>query len=263
MKIDAIVKSPICIRLGKNLNVIIENASGKTEHPLTPGVMFSGDHYGFILISEFNGRQRETIYPTHRRIEAVGMNDTTLSVFEEGKERAWLFNKTGRIIHSSHDDPLVDGVSKGDIVVRNPELFTGNPILLNPVRVRISSSPEKSKILGDTPDDIEYPLYPGAMLGGIHYGFVIIKGEEGSEVEFAYPTQNNIDALGIEGNFYSDLKIFEHGKYHPWVFSFDGKLKSESSYNQYSRRDVAFVEEEYGLNDSSKDSFQLEKKMDK
>lgn len=262
MEIEAIIKNPICIRLGNNLNIIIENESGKIEHPLVPGVMFGGEHFGFILISETNGKQRETIYPTHRKIQAVGMNDSTLSIFEDGKEMPWLFERNGRIIHSSREDNLVDGITKGDILVRNPDLFTGDPLLLNPVRIKISENPEASKILGDNPGDIEYPLYPGAMLGGLHYGFIIIKEKDGKVVEKAYPTQHRIEAVGIEGGFYCDLKVFEEGKYHSWVFSFDGELNKESSYNPYSRKDVAFVTEAYGLKENNKDSFQLRKKKD-
>lgn len=259
MELEAILKSPICIRLGKNLNIIIENESGKEEYPLVPGVMFGGEHYGFILISESNGKQRETIYPTHRTIQAVGMDDATLSIFEAGKEKAWTFSRNGRLIHSSLDEPLSDGLTKADIFVRNEDLFTGEPLLLNPVRIRMYDEPEKSRILGDDPGDIEYPLYPGAMLGSLHYGFVIIKGEDGSEVEQAYPTQNRIDAVGIEGSAYGELKVFEDGKYNPWRFTYNGEFKENSSYNPLSKRDKEFVDTEFGLSDTSKDSFQLKK----
>lgn len=259
MEIEAILKNPICIRLGKSQNVIIENENGEEEYPLAPGVMFSGEHYGFILISETNGRLRETIYPTHRTIQAIGMDDAILSVFEEGKEKAWTFNKIGRLIHSNLDEPLTDGLTKADIFVRNEDLFTSDPLLLNPVRIRIYDDPEKSRILGDDPGDIEYPLYPGAMLGSLHYGFVIIKGEDGSEVEQAYPTQNRIDTVGIEGSSHGDLKVFEDGKYNPWRFTFNGELIEKSSYNPLSKRDKEFADTEFGLSDTSKDSFQLKK----
>lgn len=258
MEIESRIKSPICIRLGKNLNIIIENETGKCEYPLTPGVMFGGEHYGFILISDVNGRQRETIYPTQCSIQAVGMDDNTLSIFEDGKDKSWKFDKNGRLIHSAHGEPIDDALSKADILVRNSDMFTGDPILVNPVRIRIPADPEKSKILGD----IEYPLYPGAMLGSLHYGFIIVTGEEDHIVERAYPTQNRVEALGCEGTCYGDLKVFEEGKYHSWVFDCFGNFKRKSSYNEFSRRDLAYVDEKYGLEDKDKDSFQLKKKKD-
>lgn len=264
MELDAIIKKPICIRLGKNLNIIIENESGMKEFPLTPGVMFSGEHFGFILITDSNGVQRETIYPTQKSIQGIGMENDVLVIFEEGREKSWKFDRKGRMIHSTYKDSMDGGITKADIVVRNNGIFTGEPLLLNPVRIKIGDEPEKSKILSSDASEIEYPLFPGAMLGSLHYGFIILKkGLNGKAVEKAYPTQNRIDAVGIEGGFYGDLKIFEEGKYHPWVFTFEGDYKGESSYNPYSRRDKEYVNEEFGLEDSSKDSFQLKKKKDK
>lgn len=258
MEIEATIKSPVCIRLGKNLNVLIENESGKSEYPFEPGVMFGGEHYGFILISDINGRQRETIYPTQGAIQAIGMKNNVLSIFEDGKDKDWKFDKKGRLIRAIDKESISDELRKADIIVRNSDMFTGEPILVNPIRIRVSENPEKSKILGD----IEYPLYPGAMLGSLHYGFVIITGEDGCEVERAYPTQNRVEALGCEGSPFGDLKVFEEGKYHSWVFTFEGKFKRKSSYNEFSRRDKAYVDEKYGLEDESGDSFQLKKKKD-
>ena len=264
MELEAIIKNPICIRLGRCLNIIIENESGKEEFPLTPGVMFGGEHFGFILITDTNGRQREIIYPTQKCIHGIGLDDDILKIFEDGRELPWEFDKKGRLIHSTYKDSMAGGITKADIVVRNNEIFTGEPLLLNPVRIRIGDEPEKSKILSSDANEIEYPLFPGAMLGSLHYGFIILKkNKNGREIERAYPTQNRIDAVGIEDGFFGDLKVFEEGKYHPWVFTFDGEYKRESSYNPYSKRDKEYVNKEFGLREPSSDSFQLKKEKDK
>ena len=107
----------------------------------------------------------------------------------------------------------------------------------------------------------DYPLCPGVMLGTLHYGFILMFDTEHGKKEVVYPTQNRIDAIGIEGYCYNDLKVFENGKYHPWLFTFDGKFKKQASYNQYSKRDKKFVEEVYDLNESKdQDIFTLQKK---
>lgn len=264
MELEAIIKNPICIRLGKNLNIILENESGKEIFPLTPGVMFGGEHFGFILISESNGKQREVIYPTQKIIQGIGLKENILKIFEEDREKSWDFDLKGRLIHSTYEDSIDGGITKADIVVRNNGIFTGEPLLLNPVRISVDFDPFKSKILSSDANGIEYPLFPGAMLGALHYGFIILKtGEDGTEIERAYPTQNRIDAVGIEGSIFGDLKVFEEGKYHPWVFTFDGEYKGESSYNPYSKKDKEYVNDEFDLKDSSRDSFQLKKKKDK
>lgn len=67
-----------------------------------------------------------------------------------------------------------------------------------------------------------------------------------------------MDAIGIEEDEFRDLKIFENGKYYPWLFSYDGKFKQKASYNPYSRRDKVFVQDVYGLNmEDAADCFSL------
>ena len=140
-------------------------------------------------------------------------------------------------------------------------MFMGKPKLENPLKVKISSDPEKSMVLHDELIKKDYPLCPGVMLGTVHYGFILIFDTENGKKEVVYPTQNRVDSIGIEGDCYNDLKVFENGKYHPWVFTYDGKFKKQASYNQYSRRNKKFVEEVYELNESrDQDIFTLQMK---
>ena len=262
MSLDGKIKNPISIRIGDFSNIMIEKDGEREDVPLEPGMMFGGEHYGFVLISDCNGVQRETIYPTQCSILALGIEGGVLLIFEDGKKSPWRFDKKGRIEHSPVDDFTDEALSKADIAVRNAGMFLDKPLLLNPVRIRIAKDPEKSLILRDGVSDCDYPLYPGAMLGGKQYGFLLQIERDGEPKEVAYPTQNRIEAVGIEGHHEGDLKIFEEGKYHPWVFTFNGKLKNESSYNQYSRKDISYVRERFGL-DGVEDHFQLQKKKDK
>lgn len=261
MSLEAKILNPVSIRLGKNYNIIMEDEKTHKEYPLIPGVMFGGEHYGFVLITEHNGKQRETVYPTQCKIQAIGINGGILKVFEDGKKLSWRFDKTGKLEHSTFDDFTDEFRSNFDIIVENYDMFMGEPTLMNPLNIKISRNPEESVILKDENIKEDYPLYPGVMLGNVHYGFILIIDTDKGQKEVVYPTQNRIDAVGIEGNIYGDLKVFENGKYHPWLFGYDGKFKKEASYNQYSRRDKAFVEDCYGLNETNtKYCFALQKK---
>ena len=119
------------------------------------------------------------------------------------------------------------------------------PILKNPLSVKISKNPEESEVLKDETIKEDYPLYPGVVLETEHYGFILIIDTDEGQREVHYPTQNRIDAIGIEGNAFGDIKVFESGKYHPWLFSNDGKFKQEASFNPHSRKDRDFIEEVY------------------
>ncbi len=260
MKIEGKRKNPINIRLGKNNNnIIIEDESKYEEIPLIPGAMINGEHYGFILITEHNGKQKETNYLTQCKIQAIGMENGILNIFEEGKRLPWSFDKNGNLKYSIVDDFTDDFKHKMneeiEIAVTSEE-----PKLIQPISIRIASNPEESAIL---PDDVikeEYPLHPGAVFGDVHFGFILITEHNGVQKEMAYPTQNSIYAAAIEGSPDNDLKIYENGKYHPWVFKNNGELKEESSYNPYSRNDQQFIREHYGLNESDSLDFDAPKR---
>ncbi len=251
MLLEAKVSDPVCIKLGKESNVILADKKNKENHPLVPGAMFNGEHYGFVLIVDFNGKQQEFVYSTQCKIEAVGMADGILNIFEEGKKFAWKFDEKGNLKHSAFNEFTDEFRSKFDIIVENYNMFANEPTLMNPISIKIAMDPEKSVILKDENIQKDYPLHPGVMLGTEHYGFILKIETEKCTKEVIYPTQNRIDAIGCQESFFVDLKVYEKGKYNPWVFSFDGKLKSESSYNKYSKRDQAFVEENYELNEKA------------
>ena len=73
MDIEAKIENPVCIRLGDTENVILADEVNKQSNPLVPGVMFGGSHYGFGLITDINGKQKEKVYPTQCRIDEVGI----------------------------------------------------------------------------------------------------------------------------------------------------------------------------------------------
>ena len=260
MSLEARMQNPICIKLGKDSNVILADENCKEEHSLVPGALFGGAHYGFIIISDCNGKQRECFYPTQCRIEAIGIEGGVLKIFEEGKRLSWRFTKTGNLEHSIFDDFTDEYRTKFDTIVENYNMFMVEPKLENPLRVKISLYPKKSMVLQDKLIKRNYPLCPGVMLGTVNYGFILIFDTKYGKKEVVYPTQNRIDAI-VQESYRGDLKVFENGKYHPWVFTYDGKFKNQASYNQYSKRDKKFVEEVYELNESrDQDIFTLQMK---
>lgn len=261
MSIEAKFENPICIKLGKNSNIILADKDCEEDYPLSPGVMFGKEHYGFILITDVNGRQREEIYPTQCKIQAIGIEGNVLKIFEAGKKFSWTFDKLGTLEHSVFDEFSDEFQSQINTIIENSTILGGAPVIKNPLYIKISKNPKESVILKDENSDKDYPLHPRAIIGTVHYGFILIIDTNDGQKEVICPTQNRIDAVGIEGNYDGDLKIFENGKYHPWLFTYDGKFKQQSSYNPYSRMDKQFVGECYNLNESSsKDCFTLAKK---
>lgn len=244
MKIEERILNPISIVLGANFNIVLlEDGNTYKELSLTPGVMFGGEHYGFVLITEDNGKQRETVYSTQCKIQVIEMTNGILKVFEDGKKLPWVFDKTGKLEHSTFDDFTDEFKRDFDIAMENHDIIMEKPTLMNPLNIKISRNPEESVILKNDTIKEDYPLYLGAVLGTVNYGFILIIDTDQGQKEVIYPTQNKIYAVAIKGDVYGDLKIFEDGKYHPWLFGYDGKFKRGSSYNQYSSRDQAFIED--------------------
>lgn len=248
MNIEGNIEDPIVIRLGKNTNTIMPDKVNKEECPLKPGAIIGGKHYGFVLIIDYNGRQKEIVYPTQCRISAAGMQDKILYIFEEKKRIPWKFNESGNLIYSAFGDFEEEFITKYSAITEYNRLFIGKPILKNPLNIRISFDPDRSVILKDELVQKDYPLHPGVVLESEHYGFIIKKETEKGIKKIVYPTQNRIDAVGIENDVYGDLKIFENGKYHPWIFTCEGELKNEASYNPLSKRDIKYIEDTYGIN---------------
>lgn len=242
MNIESKIENPICIRIGTTENVILSKDGNESNVPLNPGAMFDGDHYGFVLITDANGKQKERVYPTQCSINAVDIKNGFLRVFEVGKELPWTFNRSGKVEHSPFGEFTFEYRSELDIPKDMP---MEEPILKNPLSVKISKNPEESVILKDETIKEDYPLYPGVVLETEHYGFILIIDTDEGQREVYYPTQNRIDAIGIEGNAFGDIKVFESGKYHPWLFSNDGEFKQEASFNPHSRKDRDFIEEVY------------------
>lgn len=260
MNVEAKIENPICIRLGDNENLILADDVNKENNPLSPGAMFGGEHYGFVLIIDSNGKQKEIVYPTQCRIVAAGTSNGTLLIFEEDKKTSWRFDKSGKLEHSIFDEFTEEYRRKADMLIAHSNMFMGEPTLKNPISIKVSKDPNESVILEADQSGNDYPVYPGVMLGSVHYGFVLIIDTEKGQKEVYYPTQNKIDCIGTE-NPYADLKVYENGKYHPWRFTPSGKLKEEASYNPFSRRDIAFVEDVYSLNmQDAEDCFSIKVK---
>lgn len=87
MDIELKIKNPVCIIFGDTENVILADEENKQNIPLIPGVMFGGNHYGFVLIININGKQRETIYPTQCKIDAFGIEENEFGDLKNFKNK--------------------------------------------------------------------------------------------------------------------------------------------------------------------------------
>ena len=251
MNIEAKIQNPLNIKIGKDSNIILGDKEFRDDIPIENGVMIGNEHFGFSVIINYNGKQKEFFYPTQSRIIAVEKKYGLLKVYEEGKKLPWELDSNGKMNHSTFNEftkEYLDKLREMDLESATP---VDEPTLKDPLIVKISRNPEKSVIIRDKNSD-DIPLHPGAMIGDVHYGFILIIDTDKVQKEIAYPTQNRIDAIGIEGSSWlNDLKIFENGKYHPWLFTYDGKFKQEASYNPHSRRDIEFISNCDNLNKGS------------
>jgi hypothetical protein len=249
--------------LGRDASILFNSNGREDSYPAKPGVMVYGEHYGFIIISNYNNVQKEFVFPTECKIDAIGVEGDTLKIFENGKKDFWRFDKNG-ILENSLDNSAIDlERSKANIYLENFNMFDVKPIIKNPINIKISKRASDSVILKDINVDTCYPIYPGVLLGEEHYGFIFIIDSKDCQKELFYPTQNKIDALGCDNGFYDDLKIYEEGKYFPWVFSYDGKLKSKASYNKYSRNDCSFINQDLDLGNEKEIISYVKKKNNK
>lgn len=260
MLVEAKILDPVCIRIGKDCNIVMVDKNNKETCPLSPGVFFGKDHYGFVLIVDTSKGQKEIVYPTQCKIVGAGMENGILYIYEDRKKIGWKFDNVGNLKQSAYNEFTDKFKSNFNIIVENEEAFMGKPSLKNPISIKISKDSFNSVILKDKFIDKDYSLYPGAIIGGEHYGFILLIDTEKGTKKRIYPTQNRIDAIGIEGNVFGDLKVYENGKYHPWVFTCEGNFEKTSSYNPVSKKDKDFVEDCYGLNTENKEYYTLQKK---
>lgn len=112
------------------------------------------------------------------------------------------------------------------------------PIMSKPISIKLSD--KENVILPDDEVKESYPLIPGAVIGGEHYGFWIVTEDKGEECRVLYPTQCRIDGIGI---YQDKLKIYEAGKSIPWEFDLDGTLTSWATFSEFSRRDMALLQD--------------------
>lgn len=226
MKTVTRIYQPINIRLGKNYNCILIDDGCDKPCPLSPGALFGGEHYGFTIITDTKGSQKEEIYPTQYPIDAICMEGGVLKIFEKDRKETWNFDSKGTLQHSPYEELSEEEIT---IVYSNPspEVPIDEPKFKDPIEIKIALDPKKS-IACFEKNSRTYPLCPGVMIGDVHYGFILTIETTKGEKKVYYPTQNRIDALGSSDET-DDLKIYEEGKYYPWIFNYKGKLKAKAS----------------------------------
>lgn len=251
MILEAKILDPITIKLGDDSGILVAKEDGGDDYELLSQALFSKLHFGFILIYDCKGKQKEMVYSTQCGIDGVEITKDEIKIFEEGKKLPWKFDKKGKLKNSTTDDFTNDFKDNINKIIEKEIMDLEEPSLLNPIYIKISKNPIENVILKDEGCNKDLPLHPGAIIGNVHFGFVLVIDTDEGEKEIAYPTPNKIVGIGSEKNFLDNLKIYENGKYHPWEFSCDGKLLKVAAYNPYSRQDNKFIEEH-----SNKKSYQ-------
>lgn len=256
------LENPIIIKLSHLGNVIMPLNGVESETELdTTGVMINNnlcEHYGFVIIADYNNRQHEQTYRTDNKIIALQMSDGKLRVYEDNRLHPWLFQKNGKILENN--DATVDFSHKKCDVAMSPS----GHLEQNDGLIKIIINTIDNKITIDANGE-ELPVIPGVVFGNEYYGINIevIKKVEGSKneretIKTSYLTEDSL--YGIEAvNCYAnkkrptssideikDIRVYEREKYHPWKFTNSGELIEKSSYNVHSSRDRQAYEDKYG-----------------
>lgn len=93
--LDKRMQDEITLRLTDTKNVFV---SGEEELPLETGVMFGGEHYGFNIFVDKNGKSDVISHGTQCRIAGVQIVGDNLTILEDNKYIPWRFDKvTGEL----------------------------------------------------------------------------------------------------------------------------------------------------------------------
>ncbi len=87
--------SPLFIDLIKQKTIRLSD--DEVEYPLISGVMNEEENYGFVLIAMKDGKQYMQEFGTEERIDALGIEENRLLVFEDGKQTPWVFGLNGEL----------------------------------------------------------------------------------------------------------------------------------------------------------------------
>ncbi len=239
MQISEKINNPIKIRIKSGSSAILFDSNNLLETSLKTGVLFSREHYGFVIITDHNNNQKEVIYQTQCKVKAIDIKNGKLRIYEEHKKTPWVINQnTGTLETSAYDEFILEDLEDIIAELEDSDISLAKPIFKKPIKIEIDVDlPEKSIIIIDEEKNIKAPLYPGVFLSQAHYGFKLIIMSRKGQKELTIPTENKIEAFGQEDHIYGNIQIFEEGKYHPWRFSLEGNLIQEAHYNEYSKRD--------------------------
>lgn len=256
------MENPIIIRLSHLGNTILPLNGFEEELNITAkGVLINNtirEHFGFVVIADYNNQQHEKNYRTDNKIVALQMSDGKLKVYEENRIHPWLFHKSGKIIENNN--ATVDYSHKKCELDMN----SSGHLEQNDGLIKIIIDTIKDEVNIDANGEI-VPIIPGVVFGNEYYGinFEIIKRVEGSNqkvetIKTSYLTEDSlygIEASSFNGNQtyrgcklseIETIKIYEREKYHPWKFTNIGELVEKSSYNVHSSRDAQAYEAKYG-----------------
>ena len=98
------ILNPICIRLDNYFDILLKNIEGYSSCSLMPGIMVGGEHYGFVVISSKDGKQKETVYPISNKISSIRVENNKLQFFEDKKKVSWLFDLNGKLFRKTESN---------------------------------------------------------------------------------------------------------------------------------------------------------------
>ena len=102
MKLEPMMKNPILIRIADRKGFIV-NKADNSEISLEKGCMFGSEHFGFKIVVETKGEEREIEYGTQRPIDGIGFEPggENLAIYERNKYVSWKFNKKMNLLQKA------------------------------------------------------------------------------------------------------------------------------------------------------------------
>ncbi|MBO4245782.1 MAG: hypothetical protein J5892_03475 [Bacilli bacterium] len=221
--------------------------------------LFNGIHYGFVIIRNVNGYQKDMWYPTENPIQAMGKRNGNLFISERGKAYVWVFDSHGRfktdpcfeLDDESNNDIGIRDINEANLIVENFDSFGPVPIMKNPIKLLIKDTGKESLLLADEDVKKDYPLDSGVMLGTDNFGFVLKIDNSIVHRELYFPTQFRVKGVEMKEEYVkaSDrhptyiIKVYEDGKYFPWKFYASGKLIEAARFTSLKENNIRFIME--------------------
>lgn len=234
------VENPIVIKISHLGNKILPINGLDQEFPLTKDndglVLGEGsNHFGFVIISDYNNDRKENFYYTDYEISGIATYGNDIHIYERDKRSPWIFGSNGKLVQANK--PTIDYHVKVESFLIDGSIKKFSPETVTLV-FESNSKPNYIEYKGE-----QFSETNGIVFGQEIYGIRLKNMVTGEEKKIA--TEEALYGIEISDGYKTGFVVYENGKYHPWKIDGKGIILEESSYNPYSRRDQDYYYKKY------------------